>query len=79
APCYSVQSRRMCLATVKFTLLQPMILRTVGSLIRSMRPLIMGCAKPALPVVLRVMITAMRSAQMVARVEGDFTEDSCGH
>ncbi|KAH9291785.1 hypothetical protein KI387_043032, partial [Taxus chinensis] len=42
----------------------------------SMRPLIMGCARPALPVVLKVMITVMRSTQMEVCVEGDFMEDS---
>ncbi|KAH9310302.1 hypothetical protein KI387_044707, partial [Taxus chinensis] len=51
APYYSVLSGRMYLVTTTFTPLQPMILRTVDSLIRSMRPLIMGYAKPVLPVV----------------------------
>ncbi|KAH9287457.1 hypothetical protein KI387_031574, partial [Taxus chinensis] len=41
-----------------------------------MRPLIMGCAKPALSVVPRIMITVMRSAQKEVRMEGVFEEDS---
>ncbi|KAH9314430.1 hypothetical protein KI387_023057, partial [Taxus chinensis] len=41
-----------------------------------MRPSLMGCARPALPVVLRVMIAVMRSAQMEALTEGVFEEDS---
>ncbi|KAH9292337.1 hypothetical protein KI387_042480, partial [Taxus chinensis] len=41
-----------------------------------MRPLIMGYVRLALPVVPRVMITIMRSAQMEACAEGVFMEDS---
>ncbi|KAH9291622.1 hypothetical protein KI387_043191, partial [Taxus chinensis] len=44
-------------------------------LTRSMRPLIMGCTRLALPVVLRMMTAIMRSAQMEVHVEGDFSED----
>ncbi|KAH9306731.1 hypothetical protein KI387_011135, partial [Taxus chinensis] len=41
----------------------------------SMRPLIMVCARLALPVVLRVMTTVMRSVQMEACVDEVFAED----
>ncbi|KAH9299521.1 hypothetical protein KI387_031203, partial [Taxus chinensis] len=41
----------------------------------SMRPSIMGCARPILLAVLKVMTTITRSAHMEVRTKGDFMED----
>ncbi|KAH9308836.1 hypothetical protein KI387_036747, partial [Taxus chinensis] len=40
-----------------------------------MRPLIMGCIRPGFPVVLKMMISVMKSTQMEVYVGGVFEED----